>query len=105
MFVAAIQRLGGPLSRGFGRTKGIVKSEVTGLKISEYSKGNRTANYNLEEHKDFTVKVEKAKEQRDVLAQLENNPVIPRRERRKFDRPKYDTDISKYPFFNKLRML
>lgn len=96
MFAAATKRLANSLARGFGRTKGMVRGEVTGLPISRYSTGARTANYNFEENKEFTEKVAKAKEQRDVLSHLESNEVIPRRERRKYDKPKYDTDISEY---------
>lgn len=94
MFVAVVKRLGGGLNRGFISTKGTKRSDITSLKASDYSKGNRTANYNFEENREFTAKVEKAVEQRDILAQLENNPVVPRRERRKFEKPKYDTDIT-----------
>lgn len=94
MFVAAVKRWGGPLSRSFITTKGTKRPPISSLKASEYSTSARTANYNFEEHKDFTTKVEKAKEQRDVLSQIEQNPVLPRRERRKYDKPKYDTDIS-----------
>jgi hypothetical protein len=86
--------LGGPVSRSFISTKGTKRPPISTLKASEYSTSNRTANYNLEEHKEFTKKVEKAKEQRDILSQIEQNPVLPRRERRKYDRPKYDTNIA-----------
>lgn len=70
------------------------KTEVTSLKVQDYSTGNRTANYNFEENPNFKVKEEKAREQRNILAELETKPVVPRRQRRVYDRPRYDTDIT-----------
>lgn len=49
----------------------------------------------MEENFTFTKKVEQAKEQRNMIEQLEAKEILPRRQRRLYDKPKYDTDISK----------
>lgn len=67
------------------------------LITGEYTKNERKiTNYNLEENKDFTEKLSKAKTQRNVLAALEKEELKPRRQRRIYDRPRIDTDISQY---------
>ena len=56
-------------------------------------------NYNLEENKDYSKKVEKAKEKRSILAQVRENKVVTRRARRIFNKPLYDTDLTNYDAF------
>ena len=65
------------------------------LSIKEYSSNSYTRNYNLEENQKFTKKVQEAKEQRNMIEQLEAKEIVPRRLRRIYDKPKYDTDITK----------
>ena len=95
MFVASLCRINkNSLKRTFITGKRIPRAEITPMKIGEFSTGNRTNNYNFEEHPKFTKKVTQAKEQRNLIEELEKNPVVPRRQRRIFDKPKYDTDIT-----------
>ena len=53
-------------------------------------------NYNFEEHPDFHKRVEYAQSNRDLIKEIRQNPVIPRRQRYVYDRPLYDDDISEY---------
>lgn len=71
------------------------KSGTTYLPVDQYSTGNKTTNYNFEEHPEFAKKQEAARKQRDILSEIEKKVIIPRRKRRIYDRPKYDLDISK----------
>lgn len=80
--------------RCYAGAKGRRKSKVTYLPIGEYSTNTKNWNYNLEEHPNFSKKQQEAREQRDLLQQLESQQILPRRKRRLYDRPKYDYDIS-----------
>jgi len=64
------------------------------LKISELSRDTRKRNYNMEEHREFSSKVVEAQKQRDMIAELQEKEIIPRKLRRIYDKPKYDVDIS-----------
>lgn len=73
------------------------------LKISEYSTSTaKKVNYNLEENPKYTAKVQKAQEQRDLLHKLEAAEIIPRRQRRVYDRPKHDLNIAEYDCFRNI---
>lgn len=103
MLAAKLCRLGNgvtiSLKRGFVdmSTKQGSKIDISKkpLSIKEYSANKLTYNYNLEENKRFSEKVKRANEQRNMIEQLETKQILPRRERRLYDKPKYDTDISK----------
>jgi hypothetical protein len=75
-------------------SKGRKKSKVTYLPVSEYSTNTRASNYNLEENPNFSRKQKDAREQRNLLQQLESQEILPRRKRRVYDKPKNDYDIS-----------
>lgn len=96
MFAASVSRESFKLLCRFsgGGAKGIKKFKATYVPISEYSTGSRNANYNLEENPSFAKKQQKAREQRDLIKQVEAQEITPRRKRRLYDRPKYDYDIS-----------
>ena len=92
------------------RFKREVRPEVAALRkeplrIEELTTDTRTRNYNLEEHSKFTAKVEQAKEQRNLLQELENKTILPRRGRRIYDRPRYDLDITNYDCFRNIEDL
>ncbi|KRX05264.1 hypothetical protein PPERSA_00565 [Pseudocohnilembus persalinus] len=57
-------------------------------------------NYNMEQHKKYTNKVKaslKEKEDREIyLKEADPIDLIPRRRRRKYDRPKYDLELTNY---------
>lgn len=80
--------------RAFPGSKGRTKNIVNYVPISEYSTGSRNVNYNLEEHPSFAKKQQAAREQRNLLQELESQQILPRRKRRIYDKPKYDYDIS-----------
>ncbi len=88
------------LRRGFVdvHTKQSTKIDISTkpLSIKEYSTNKLKYNYNFEEQKGFTEKVNKAQEQRNLIEQLETKQILPRRLRRIYDKPKYDLDITKY---------
>jgi hypothetical protein len=48
----------------------------------------------MEEHREFSSKVVEAQKQRDMIAELQEKEIIPRKLRRIYDKPKYDVDIS-----------
>lgn len=55
-----------------------------------------TFNYNLEENTEYKQNVQAAVEKRNMIKELRSRPEVRRMEKYKYDRPKYDTDISNY---------
>jgi hypothetical protein len=110
MLVSAMIR--GPTRRLFRGKKFVkeVRPEVaalrtTPLKIEEYSTYTRHQNYNLEEQQKYSAKLVAATEQRNLIQELEQKTILPRRRRRIYDRPRYDLDISNYDCFRNIEDL
>lgn len=69
------------------------KSEVDPNLLEQYI---HTVNYNFEENPNYTEKVEEALEKRNMIAELKKKPLIKKAEKYKYDRPRFDSDITNY---------
>lgn len=110
MLVSALIR--GPARRLFRGKKYSkeVRPEVAALrtaplKIEEYSTYTGQKNYNFEEQSKYTTKLAAATEQRNLIQELEQKTILPRRSRRIYDKPRYDLDISNYDCFRNIEDL